>query len=485
VDKGFVEELARLEQLSRGLEPDSNQRALLLNHVMEYAEQFIQSIGERPAYIEPVGKGRTFYESPISEEGISIESALEVLREHVDLPGLNPTSGRFLGYIPGGALFHSALGDFLAAVSNRYAGVFFASPGAVRMENMLWNWMADIAGYPEGRGGSLTSGGSIANLAGIVTARDAYQVGDGDLTRSVIYMTNQVNHSVGKALRIAGLSRTAHRFVPTDSNYRMDARALADAVHQDKLDGLRPWLVIGSAGTTNSGSVDPIDDIADIAASNQMWFHLDGAYGAFFILTPEVQGLLSGMGRSDSLVMDPHKTLFLPYGTGAILVKDRAKLYASHQEGADYMQDTVTAVEEMSPADLSPELTRHFRGLRLWLPLKLLGLAPFRAALSEKILLTRYFYEKIQEIDGFEVGPYPDLSVATYRYLPKRGDVTEFNRRLIDSMQKDGRVFISSTMLDNKFTLRLAVGVYRTHKDDIDLTLEILAEKARQMERGN
>jgi glutamate/tyrosine decarboxylase-like PLP-dependent enzyme len=179
--------------------------------------------------------------------------------------------------------------------------------------------------------------------------------------------------------------------------------------------------------------------------------------------------------------MDPHKTLFLPYGTGALLVKDGSKLYASQNWDAAYMQDIPDDIEELSPAELSPELTKHFRGLRMWLPLKLFGLAPFRAALSEKILLARYFHQKIQLIDGFEVGPYPDLSVVTYRYLPNRGDVDLFNERLTKKIQQDGRIFISSTRIAGSFVLRLAISSFRTHLADIDEALDVLKWTAKQL----
>jgi glutamate/tyrosine decarboxylase-like PLP-dependent enzyme len=188
------------------------------------------------------------------------------------------------------------------------------------------------------------------------------------------------------------------------------------------------------------------------------------------------------MDRSDSIVLDPHKTLFLPYGSGAVLVKDRSKLYAAFNAHADYLQDVLDAVEELSSADLSPELTRHFRGLRLWLPLKVLGVAPFRAALSEKIHLARYFYEQIQGIDGFQVGPYPDLSVVTYRYLPKRGDPDAFNQRLMEAVQDEGRIFVSSTRVDKAYVLRAAIVSFRTHLDDVDEALDVLSRTAKQLE---
>ena len=190
------------------------------------------------------------------------------------------------------------------------------------------------------------------------------------------------------------------------------------------------------------------------------------------------------MEKSDSIILDPHKSLFLPYGLGTVLVKNTQRMYESFCYHADYMQDAPNNEEEFSPADLSPELTKHFRGLRLWLPLKLLGIRPFRAALEEKIHLARYFYYQIQEIEGFEVGNYPDLSIVTFRYLPKRGDVEVFNKLLVEEIRRDGRIFITSTEIEGRFVLRLAVGSFRTHLDTINHALNILNEQAKPLERN-
>jgi len=477
----MMHEIRELEKMARLLEPDAIHRERLLNQVTAYAENYLDEIPRSPAYIPRPDNGRALYDSPITEEGIGVDEALTLLQENVNSVGINPTSGRFLGYIPGGGLFHAALGDYLAAITNRYSGVFFASPGAVRLENMLLRWMADVVGYPAAAGGNLASGGSIANLTAIVTARDACGIAGETIDRAVVYVTAHVHHCIDKALRVAGLGSCVQRTVRVDEGYRMNAGALQEAILADKKAGLRPWLIVASAGTTNTGAVDPLADINDIAQAHGLWFHIDGAYGAFFALCPEGRAALGGMDRSDSIVMDPHKTLFLPYGTGAVLVKDRHKLYASHNADADYMRDLLDDVGELSPADLSPELTKHFRGLRLWLPLKCLGVGPFRAALSEKIRLARYFYERIQHIDGFEVGPYPDLSVVTYRYHPQRGNADDFNQRLTQAIHQDGHVFISSTRIDDKLVLRLAVSCFRTHLDDIDATLEVLDHKAKQL----
>ena len=267
-----------------------------------------------------------------------------------------------------------------------------------------------------------------------------------------------------------------------DGRYRMDADALERLVVADILSGLRPWLVVASAGSTDVGAVDPMPAIADIAARHGLWFHLDAAYGGFFALCDEGRRILAGMDRSDSIVMDPHKGLFLPYGTGAVLVKNRKAVLHAHRYDAHYMQDTFDPRNEDSPADLSPELSKHFRGLRVWMPLKVCGLAPFRAALEEKLLLARYFHDAIQTVPGFEVGPAPALSVCTFRYVPKSGDADAFNARLVRAIREDGRVFLSSSQVDGHFIIRLAVLAFRTHLDTIDLTIDLLRRKAATIE---
>jgi glutamate/tyrosine decarboxylase-like PLP-dependent enzyme len=317
-----------------------------------------------------------------------------------------------------------------------------------------------------------------------VVARDALEIKARDVGRSVIYMTSQVHHSVDKAIRIAGLQECTIRSVPVDDGFRMDAERLGRLVVRDKNDGLRPFLVIGSAGTTDVGAVDPLSRIADVTRAHDMWFHCDAAYGGFFILCDAGKKVLGGIEKSDSVVMDPHKALFLPYGTGAIIVREKRDLYRAFRYQASYLADALKAGEDFSPADLSPELTKHFRGLRLWLPLKLAGLAPFRAAVEEKILLARYFCEELRQVQGFEVVNEPDLSVVAFRFVPPKGDANAFNEKLLQEIHKDGRVFLSATWLERMYVLRVAIVVFRTHKETIDLTLRILREKAHELSKS-
>jgi glutamate/tyrosine decarboxylase-like PLP-dependent enzyme len=439
-------------------------------------------------------KGIGIYDDPIGEDPSSIHDLLVSVKENVDDPHLNAASGGHLAYVPGGGIYYSALGDYMAAVSNKYAGLFYAGPGAVRMENMLIAWMADFVGYPKSTAGNLTSGGSIANLTGIVTARDAHGIRGRDFERTVIYASSQMHHCLDKAIRIAGLSECILRSLPLDEGYRIIPEKLAELIVADKQAGLAPFLVIGSAGTTDVGAIDPLDAIADITEKHGLWFHVDGAYGACFMLVPAEREKLKGIERSDSLVIDPHKGLFLPYGSGVILVKDAEKLAQSHHYQANYMQDANPGEGELSPADVSPELTKHFRGMRLWLPLKLHGVAPFRACLEEKLLLTHYFHEQVAKIKGIETGPAPDLSITYFRYVAPHDDensldasvfdANSFNEQLISRIRSDGRVFLSSTLLDGKFVIRFACLSFRTHLSKVDLLLDLIQENIKFLE-GN
>jgi len=468
--------LLDLEKISRRLDPEANERTGVREQFVAYTEDFLDNIESKRAYNVNDGDGAGLLGSEISEDGITADEAIRLLEENVHNPAQNPASGGHLAYIPGGGLYYSALGDYLADIFNRYTGVFYVGPGAVRMENMLIRWMAGVMGYPEAAGGNLASGGSIGNLTAVVTAREAKNIRARDVERSVIYLSAQAHHSIDKAIRIAGLAECIIRRLPLDEKYRIISSSLREQIEADLANGLNPFLVVASAGTTDVGAVDPLGAIGDIAAEFGLWYHIDAAYGGFFRLTAEGREKLAGTEKSDSIVIDPHKGLFVPYGLGVVLVKDRMKMEAAHYHTASYMQDALSSEEEPSPADLSPELTRPFRGLRLWLPLKLHGVAPFRACLEEKLLLAKYFYVEVRKL-GFICDLEPELSVVVYRYEPKTGEPDEFNKRLLD-----GRIFISSTMLDGKFTLRFACLAFRTHLKTVDTLLSVLKEKVELLE---
>jgi aromatic-L-amino-acid/L-tryptophan decarboxylase len=475
----LIERIRRLERAARPLDPGTSRRKRLRNEVIASSERFLRKIRTLKGYVETDDKGIGLLRFPISEDGIPIEAAIELWEHNVIRPGANTSSGGHLAFIPGGGIYHAALGDYLAAVSNKYAGVFFSSPGAVRMENMLIRWVADLVGYPAAAGGNIASGGSIATLTAIVTARDAHGLRAADVATSVVYLTTQAHHSIEKALRIAGLGEAQLRYIPTDDRFRMRPEALDQAIVADRAERLKPWLIVAAAGTTDTGAVDPLAAIADLAQRERCWLHVDAAYGGFFLLTEHGRRVFEGIERSDSVVLDPHKGLYLPYGSGIVAVRDGRLLAASHSYTGSYMQDVMREPSEVSPADVSPELTKHFRALRMWLPLILMGTKPFRAALDEKLLLARYFHQEVRAL-GFEVGPPPDLSIVTYRWVPPGASperVNQINQAIVEGVRRDGRVFLSSTMLDGRFTLRMVALSFRTHRRTMDLALRVLREQ--------
>ena len=464
------------------IEPDAGRRRELLGAVNDYTERFLETLPERPAFNFTEDMGAGLYDSPITEGGMDIGDILRIYKENVDDQALCAVSGKFFGYIAPCSMYYSALGDYMAAVMDEYAGEFASSPGAVRMEYQLLDWMAELVGYHPGTAkGVLASGGSIATLTCVVTAREAHGLNAQDYPRAVVYHTRFTHHCVAKSLHIAGLGGCVMREVPTDADFRMDPDTLDEMVRADRAAGLEPWLVVSSAGTTDLGNVDELDRIGAVAHEHGCWFHVDAAYGGFFILCDLVRHRFRGLELSDSVVMNPHKGLHTPFGLGAALIRDGEHLYRSHYYTADYLQDRAFHDQEVSPADVSPELTRHFRALRLWLPLKLIGVAPFRAMLSEKLLLTRYAWKRLQSTPGFEVGPEPELSIFVFRYTGVGGDVDEFNRRLVEALRRDGTIFLTSTLIDNVYMLRLCILSYRTHIDTIDLAVDVLQREAEKL----
>jgi len=473
-----TEELkARIESLritSSQLEINQIQREDMHEIVHGYADQFLNNLPEEKAFYQQGYEHKGAIPSlELIENGAELPSILDTYQEEVMQSGINAASGGHFGYIPGGGVYGAALGDYLAAVTNRYAGIFYAAPGAIRLENTLINWVGKLIGYSGNFGGNLTTGGSIANLTAITAARHAHQIKGKDLGKTVIYLSEQVHHCVPKAIRISGLEECIIRHIPLDHEFRINSEKLNELIIKDKSNGLNPFMVIASAGTTDVGAVDPLAAIGEIAEQHGLWFHIDAAYGGFFMLTEHGREVMKGIEMADSVILDPHKGLFLPYGLGMIIVKDLNKLLAAHTFEANYMQDSKDFNLEYSPADVSPELSKHFRGLRMWVPLKIHGIAPFRAALEEKLWLTHYCYEKVKEL-GFEMGPFPQMSVFTFRLKSAEGKSDTINKEILKGIHADGRIFISSTQIHKEFHLRFACLSFRSHLREVDLFLDVL-----------
>lgn len=478
------ERLRELQEESSKLNPPKAEREYLLNLANEYACRFYESQDDQKAYELFDNTVKCFLEEPLGDNGNPPKEIIQQIENVVVRPGLNTVSGRHFGYIPGGGLNASAIGDYLAAVTNRYAGVYASSPGAVLVETRLIKWLCGLIGYHDQSGGYLSSGGSHANLTAIVTARDDAGLMGKDYSKAVVYLTEQTHHCVDRALNIAGMKECIRRYLPMDEKFRMIPSELLLQIRKDRNEGVIPWMVVASAGSTDTGAIDPLDEIGAIAKAKNLWYHVDAAYGGFFVLTDNGKEKLKGIARADSVVMDPHKGLFLPYGTGALLVKDVRKLAESHRFNANYMRDARKQSGIYSPAEISPELSKHFRGLRMWLPLKLHGIKPFRCALEEKQLLAKYLWNQLKKVDDIEVGPEPQLSIFMFRWNPGRDDSNEMNKRLHQAILKDGRLFLSTTEINGTFFFRVAVLSARTHINEVDQLISILRDKISEIENS-
>ena len=466
-----MEQLQHLEKISRQLEPDSDHRSLISEKTNEYAEQFLNQLEEMPGYTK--GSLNKLESLMFDEDGKPVDSLLDILKTEVDAVGINAASGRHMGYIPGGGLFASSVADMLAAVTNRYAGIAFSGAGAVKIEDQVIKWLLSVVNYPTDEAyGNLTSGGSTANLIAVKAARDDHDINSNNVKKAVIYFTQQTHHCLHKALHTTGLHESVLRYVPMNEKFQMDTDALKEQMMSDKWDGLKPFLVVATAGTTDTGAIDDMNAIADICKEYNAWFHVDAAYGGFFMLTDEIKEKLKGIERSDSVVLDPHKTLFIPYGSGAVLLREKNILLSSNSYKASYMKDSFR-VEDINPADTGIELSRHNRALRIWLPLHLHGIKPFRAALEEKLLLTQYFNEKIKAL-GFETACEPGLTITVFRW-PGDED-NSINQKLMDRLHEDGRVFLSSTIIDKKLWIRCALVSHRTHLREVNIALQMIKE---------
>ncbi|HET8864345.1 MAG TPA: aminotransferase class V-fold PLP-dependent enzyme [Gracilimonas sp.] len=477
--------IRELQEKSGVLETTREEQAQINKAGNKFSENFYLSLSSQKAYKKHDPETiKEILNETLSEEGVGIDEILNFVESKVLPQGLNPASGNHFGYIPGGGLFSSAVGDYIAAVTNRYAGVFFASPGAVAMENRLIKWMSDMIGYPKGAGGYLASGGSMANLTAVHAAREEAGLKASDISNAVVYMSDQTHHCVDRALKICGLSECQKRHIPLDEKFRMKANELEKTIKKDKANGLIPWLIVASVGTTDMGAIDPLEEIGNIAHRQGIWYHVDAAYGGFFLLIREGKEKLKGISTADSVVLDPHKGLFLPYGSGALVVKNVDHLIKAHHFEANYMQDTTAERTLYSPADVSPELSKHFRALRLWFPLKLHGISAFRSALQEKLLLTRYAWNKLQQLEDIEVSPEPELTTFTFRWKPtlKSQNFDQINRKLHYSILEEGEIFLSTTQIKGKFWFRLTVLSVRTHLEEIDRFMTALHRNMEKVE---
>jgi aromatic-L-amino-acid decarboxylase len=406
---------------------------------------------------------------PAPEQGSALEPLLDLVFDTCLPRSFNAAAPGYVAFIPGGGLYPAALADFIANTTNPFTGVWQAAPALVQLEANALDWLRTWMGFPDTARGLFTTGGSMATFNAVLCARERHL--GADIRRGVLYTSDQAHHSVLKSAKLAGIMPDRVHAVACDSHYRMPLADLRAAVQHDRARGLTPFAVVSSAGTTNTGAVDPLDAIADLCADEGLWHHVDGAYGAFFTLCAELADTLRGLSRADSLTLDPHKGMFLPYGTGALLVRDGAALRAAHEATADYLPAMPHPDDFYDPSQHGPDLSRGFPGLRVWLAVKLYGASAFRAAVTEKRVLALDAARRIGALPGIVIDAPPELSLFAFHVSwpgATLADEDAATRALMERTTVRGRVMTTGAIARGRYVGRVCVLSFRTHQAEID-----------------
>jgi aromatic-L-amino-acid decarboxylase len=384
---------------------------------------------------------------------------------HVDHP-------RFFAFVPGPGNFVSTMADALASGFNVFNGTWLGGSAAAAIELTVIDWFRSFCGFPETVGGLFVSGGSAANLTALHAAR-ATKLGD-RIENATIYFSDQTHYSVERALRVIGFAREQFRKIPSDDRFRLPLDRLREMLQSDKNAGLRPFCIIANAGTTNTGAVDPLPKLADLCASEGIWLHADGAYGAATMICDRGREKLVGLDRVDSLSLDPHKWLFQPFECGCVLVRDAAKLKAAFQLMPEYMRDVHRRTEETNIADYGIQLSRGFRALKVWLSINTFGLAAFRDAVTRGFGLAEFAERELRRRTNCEILSPAEMAIVAFRF----GNDDAIQTKLVEAMLADGFAFLTSTTLKGRTALRLCTINPRTTEQDIVQTIDRLEKFA-------
>ena len=461
------------------LDHDTMQR--LGRRVVDVVAGHLSTLREQPV----VGGGRPAEArrrllAPPPEEGAEFEALLDTLRADVlGYAAREPHPG-FMGYVPGCPTFPAVLGDWLATGFNFFAGVWGIAEGPNALELAVLEWFREWIGMPVGASGLLTNGGSGATLTAIIAARH-HVVGDdaSRLARLTVYTSDQAHSAVARAAWIAGVPRAQVRVLPADERYRLDVGALREAVAADRAAGLLPLAVAVSAGTTNTGAVDPLDEIADYCAAERIWLHADAAYGGFAALTTRGRTALAGLGRCDSVALDPHKWLFVPFECGCLLAREPARLRDAFHIMPDYLNDVAAVGAQVNFADYGEQLTRQSRALKVWLGVRYFGVAALRDAMDHAMDLAQHAERLVRAEPTLELLSPAQLGVVCFRVRPPGmagAALDALNQRVNAAVNASGRHLVSSTRLRGAFSLRLCVLGYRTMEEDVASLVRAVVE---------
>jgi glutamate/tyrosine decarboxylase-like PLP-dependent enzyme len=422
--------------------------------------------------------------APLPEEGTTSAELLDQVAGDVLGMIAQVDHPRFLAYVPSPGNFIGAMADALVAGFNPFAGAWKVAAGPAQIELVTIDWLRQICGMPEGAGGAFVSGGSMANLTAIAVAR--HQQLHGVTASPRIYLSDQAHSSIERGVGVLGFDRSALRTLPSGSDGSLEIDALAAAVAADRAAGYHPFLVVANAGTTGTGAVDPLVAIARFCRRENLWLHVDGAYGAAAAITDRGKALLDGLGEADSITLDPHKWLFQPIECGCLLVRDGRMLRNTFRVVPDYLRDTDGVEEEVNFRDHGVQLTRSFRALKLWMSLRYFGLRAFRTAIDHGLGLAEHAQRYLADRDCWEIVTPAQLAIITFRYLPPADatiDSDDLNRMITEKLFEDGTALVSTTVVRGMTVLRFCTINPRTEYRDIERTIEILEKLAEDILR--
>ncbi len=387
-------------------------------------------------------------------------------------------------FVPGPSNYISTMSDTLATGFNIFSGGWAASPAAAELEIVTMNWLLKLYGLPVKKGGGIfTSGGSMANLTALVAARNI-KCGQ-DFSKAVIYLSDQAHSSNVKAIQILGFKKEQIRMIPTDMEFKFSVNKLKNAIAKDKLEGLYPFCLIASAGTTNTGTVDPLQELAGICKKENLWFHIDAAYGGAAILSKSGKQLLAGIEKADSITVDPHKWFFQPYEIGCLLVRNHKWLSGTFTEKPEYLRDIEGNQSEINFYDHGIELTRRFRALKFYMSIKTFGLKAFRKAITYNIALAEQTEEYFRKSHKWEVVSPATLAIINFRYNPIAEKLSEkqldtINQHISQKVVASGKALLVTTVLNKQVVLRMCLINPRTTMEDIKSTLQLCEKFARE-----
>lgn len=394
---------------------------------------------------------------------------------HLDHP-------RFFAFVPSPSNFVGVMADALASGFNVFAGTWLESSGPAQIELVAIDWLRQACGLPDTAGGLFVSGGSMANITALAVARHI-KLQD-RMEGALVYCSDQTHSSVERGLRLMGWQDSQLRKLPSDSQFRLDIAELQRAVEADRAAGGIPFCVVANAGTTNTGAIDPLPELAEYCKQQQLWLHVDGAYGAAAALCERGRALLEGMAHADSLVLDPHKWLFQPYEIGCVLVRDVRWLKETFHILPEYLQDIVGQEREINFCDHGVQLTRGFRALKLWMAIKVFGRQTFESALNRGFEQAELAEAAVRELPGWQVVTPAQMGILTFRYAPEgvtEDRLNELNQKLVGELIADGYAMISSTVLRGQTALRMCPINPRTTEADIRETLRRLDVMGRKL----